>query len=190
MDNKLNIINHLGKNWGKKFTMNELSKLLKIPYASFYRTIQEMKDLIIMETVGKAKTIKINTENKVIKSYLSIASEEEKKEYLKKQPIIKKITDDTETEDIILLFGSYAKKEHTEKSDIDIMIINKDGKKSISFYKFELLFKKEINPLTVTKKEFQQMLKEKEENVGKQALKNHIILKNPEKFWENVLNAV
>ena len=28
------------------------------------------------------------------------------------------------------------------------------------------------------------------ENVGKQALKDHIILVNPEKFWELVLNAI
>ena len=34
------------------------------------------------------------------------------------------------------------------------------------------------------------MLKEKEENVGKQVLKNHIILNNPEHFWEMVLNGI
>ena len=190
MDNKLKIINYLGKNLHKNFTMHQLSKLLKIPYASFHRTIQDMKDLLLVEKTGKAKTLKLNTENKVIKSYLSITSEEEKKEYLKKQHIIRLIEKDIETNEIVILFGSYAKKEHTERSDIDIIVINKDGKKTVSFSKFELLYKKQINPLFFTKKEFQTMLKEKEENVGKQALKNHIILKNPEKFWEVVLNAI
>jgi hypothetical protein len=28
------------------------------------------------------------------------------------------------------------------------------------------------------------MIRDKEENVGKQVLKGHIILNNPEKFWE------
>jgi hypothetical protein len=31
------------------------------------------------------------------------------------------------------------------------------------------------------------MLEEKTENVGKQALNNHIILNNPKNFWECVL---
>ena len=44
MDNKYKIINQLGKNYKKKYTMHELSKELSIPYASFYRTIESMKD--------------------------------------------------------------------------------------------------------------------------------------------------
>jgi len=88
------------------------------------------------------------------------------------------------------LFGSYAKKKETEKSDIDIMIINKDGKKTISFSKYELLFKIQINPVFITKNEFRLMLREENENIAKQALHNHIVLNNPDKFWENVLNAI
>ena len=34
------------------------------------------------------------------------------------------------------------------------------------------------------------MLKDKEENVGKQALKNHLILNNPEEFWGCVFNSI
>jgi hypothetical protein len=34
------------------------------------------------------------------------------------------------------------------------------------------------------------MLKDKEENVGKQALYSHIILNNPEAFWECVFNGI
>lgn len=190
MDNTLKIINHLGKRIGESFSMHELSKALKIPYASFYRTIQTMPDLIIKDKKGRACFVEVKVGNPIIKSYLAISSEEEKKEFLKNQPIIKKIASELETEDAILLFGSYAKGEHTDRSDIDVMIINKDGRKNISFSKYEILFKKKINPLFITKKEFESMLGDKEENVGKQALKYHIILNNPEKFWGAVLNAV
>ena len=48
MNNEHKIINHLAKNRDKSYTMHELSKLLKIPYATFYRTIQKMSDLINM----------------------------------------------------------------------------------------------------------------------------------------------
>lgn len=190
MDNNLKIINYLGKHVRERFTMHKLSKLLQIPYASFYRTIQQMKDLLIIEDVGKSKTTSLNTDNPIIKAHLAISSDEEKKEFLAKQPVIKKIANELDTKDIVALFGSYAKGKETEKSDMDIMVINQDGKKSISFSKYELLFRKKINPIFVTRREFKKMLDEKEENVGKQALKDHVILNNPEDFWGCVLDAV
>lgn len=187
MDNNLKIIKYLGKNQEKRYTMHELSRLLAIPYASFYRTVQQMTDLLEVETVGKSKTLQIKKNNPVLKAYLTIAADEERKEFLKKQPILKKITTELNTNEVVLLFGSYAKGTETEKSDIDLLIINKQGKKMISFSKYELLFKKKINALVITPKEFKKMLHDTEENVGKQAVKNHIILNNPESFWELIL---
>jgi len=189
MDNKQKIINRLGKNPKKNYTMHELSIELKIPYASFYRTINSIMDLLVMEKIGNSKVITLNNQNKILKSHLAVSSDEERKDYLKKYPIIRKIYQELDTDNIVVLFGSYAKKTQTEKSDIDLLIINKDGKKSISFSKYELLFKLKINPIFITKKEFKLMLKDKEENVGKQALYDHIILNNPEEFWECVLNG-
>ncbi len=190
MNNNHKIINFLGKNLDNSYTMHELSQLLKIPYATFYRTVQEMSDLLVIKAVGKSKTLKLNSGNPVIKAHLIISSDEEKKEFLQNQPIIKKIESELNTKEIVVLFGSYAKKIQHENSDIDLMIINKEGNKSISFSKYELLFKKKINPIFVTKKEFGLMLKAEEENVGKQALKNHVVLNNPEEFWGCVLNAI
>ena len=187
MDNKLKIVNYLGKHIGAAFTMHELSKAIEVPYATFHRTIQEMKDLVKIQTVGKSKTLALNTDNAAIKSYLIISSEEEKKEFLKKQPIISKIASELNAKDAVVLFGSYAKGIERETSDIDLLIINKKGDKSLSFSKYELLFKKKISPVFVTKSEFAKMLKDKDENVGKQAMKNHIILNNPESFWEAAL---
>lgn len=189
MDNKQRIINHLGKHPNKKYTMRELSIELKIPYASFYRTVNSINDLLTIEKVGKSKVITINKQNRILKSHLAVSSDEERKEYLKKYPIIRKIYQELNTDSIVILFGSYAKKTQTEKSDIDLLIINKDGKKNISFSKYELLFKIKINPIFITKKEFKLMIKDKEENVGKQVLYDHIILNNPEGFWECVLNG-
>ena len=190
MDNKDKIINYLGKHHFNRFTMHELSIKLDIPYASFYRAIGSMKDLLKIEKIGKSKVIELNNQNPIVKSHLIISSDEERKDYLKKHPIIKKIYQELDTDDTVILFGSYAKREQTEKSDIDLLIINKDGKKHISFSKYEILFKIKINPIFITKKEFKLMLKDKEENVGKQALYSHIILNNPERFWGCVFNGI
>lgn len=184
MDNKLRIINFLGKNIGKSFTMHQLSKLSDIPYATFYRVVGKMQNLLIVNTVGKSKTVELNTQNLVTKNYLIISSQEERDEFLKKQPILKKINDELpEGNYSVLLFGSYAKGKQTTKSDIDLVVINKTGEKSLSFSRYETLFKVTINPLYFTPKEVITMFKDKEENVMKQALKNHVILYNPEIFW-------
>ncbi|MBS3118120.1 nucleotidyltransferase domain-containing protein [Candidatus Woesearchaeota archaeon] len=190
MDNKQKLIVFLGKNLTGSYTMHQLSLLLKIPYATFYRMLKEMHSLLIIQQVGKAKTIQLNYAHPLIKSYLAISSDEEKKEFTQINPLIKKIAAEINTKEVVVLFGSYARRKETEQSDIDLMIINKKGEKSLSFSKYELLFKKKINPLFITEKEFKLMLKEKEENVGKQVLKNHIILNNPEHFWEMVLNGI
>ena len=55
------------------------------------------------------------------------------------------------------------------------MVINSNGKKTISFSQTELLLKKEINPMFFTFKELNLMLNEPTENVGKQALNKHLI---------------
>lgn len=190
MDNNLKIVNFLGKNIGKSFTMHKLSNLINLPYASLYRALQQMKDILEIEVIGNAKTVRLRTNNRIVKAHLTVSSDEERKEFLEKHPILRKIANELDTNDVVVLFGSYAKGKETEKSDIDLLIVNKKGNKSLSFYKYELLFKKKINPIFVTRKEFKDMLKDKEENVGKQALKTHIVLNNPENFWECVLDAI
>ena len=187
MDNKLKIINHLGKNPKKSFTMHGLSQVTKIPYATLHRTIKEIEDLVIIEQIGKAKTIALDTSNPLVKPYLAISSDMERKRLRK--PIIKKIESELDTKDIVVLFGSYATDQEKATSDIDILVINRKGEKSISFSKYETLFNKKVNPIFICDSEFKKMLKEKQENLGKQVLKKHVILNNPAKFWELVIDA-
>lgn len=190
MDNKHKILLYLGKNPFGNPTMHSLSEKLSIPYASFYRTLKSMKDLLVIQEVGKAKVVGIDWSKEIVAAYLATASYEEKKDFLRQSPLIKMISQDLTTKDIVLLFGSYAKKAETERSDIDLLIINRKGNRSVSFSKFELLFRKEINPIFVTFKEFKLMLLDEEENVGKQALYHHILLNNPIDFWKSVSHAI
>ena len=184
MDNRLKIINYLGKNAGQAFTMHELSKLTTIPYATFYRTMKILTDLITQTKAGKATMIQLNMQNPLTKHYLIISSKEEKDEYINKQPLLKKISKELPSGNYaLILFGSYAKSTQTTKSDIDLIVINKKGAREPDFSRYETLFNIRINPIYVTREEFIAMIKDTEENVGKQALKNHIVLYNPELFW-------
>ena len=183
MDNIHKIINYLGKHPGESFTMHGLSKRLNIPYATLYRVLQAIPELITKQVVGKAILVGLKKSNTL--SYLIVSSIEETKEYLHKQPIIKKIADELPQGDYcVILFGSYAKGQQTRKSDIDIMVISRTGKKEPDFSRYEVLFGIDVNPLFFSKKEFVHMLRDTEENVGTQALKNQVILYNPEYFWK------
>lgn len=192
MISNLKIINFLGKHYSEEFTMHGLSEILNIPYASFYRCLKRMEKqkLLSFKEIGRSKVIILNLEHPVLKSHLTASSFEEMQEFLEKHPMLKQLAKELKTGESVLLFGSYAKGKETKKSDIDILIINKGGGRTISFSSFELLYKKKINPIFITRKEFKDMLKDKDENIGKQALKNHIILSNPEGFWECVLDAI
>lgn len=184
MDNKLSLINFLGRHPGKSFTIRELSLQSRIPYATLHRTVVSIPELLTKNTIGKAIVVALNPHKEILKHYLIISSEEEKQEYLQTQPLIRKITLELPSADYTaLLFGSYAKRTQTAKSDIDLLIINRTGQKNPAFSRYETLFKVSINPIYFTIKEFREMLKSPEENVAKQALNDHIILYNPPLFW-------
>ncbi len=173
------------------YTMHELSKTLHIPYASFHRTVQDMKDLLTVKAVGRAKTLQLRKDNAVLASHLAVASDEARKAFLKKHKLMRWLVHDMKaTNEIVLLFGSYASGRAHGKSDVDILVINQKGNKTVHFGMFERLYKKTVNPMFFTRAEFKGMLRDEEENVGKQALKNHIVLNNPEAFWRLVLDAV
>ena len=146
-----------------------------------------MNDLVTLTKAGKATLVQLNKQNPLTKHYLIISSKEERDDYVKKQPIVKKISDELPSGKYsVILFGSYAKGTQTAKSDVDILIINEKGERTPDFSRYETIFKVRINPIYVTPDEFTAMLKEAEENVGKQALKTHIVLYNPELFWNLV----
>jgi predicted nucleotidyltransferase len=188
MDNKQKILLFLAKNYNKKYSILDVSKTLQIPYTTTLRSIKNMKNSLNTEIIGQTTAVSLNKENELNIAHLAIASVEEKKEYLKINNIIKLLTKEIRVKDIVLLFGSYAKNTQIEKSDIDLIIINEKGEKTINFHNQELIFNKKINPMYFTKEEFSEMLNDEEENVAKQALKNNIILNNPLKFWELVIN--
>jgi len=186
MDNKQKIILYLAKK-GETFTLLDLSKSTNIPYASLHRTVAKMQDTTEIETKGKSKLIKIKW-NEITKAYLTIASYEEKQEFIKKYHIIKRIEE--KSKNITLIFGSYAKETQDKTSDVDVMIINKTGEKTVSFSDLVMLYDIKINPMFFTEKEFIDVLKDKEENVGKQAVKNHVLLSGYSDFWRLVENGI
>lgn len=90
---------------------------------------------------------------------------------------------------IMIVFGSYAKNAQTKHSDIDICIIADHGeamKKALQIIRTTAL---PIHVLEFSPEEFLSMLKTTDNNVGKEILKNNIILKGIEAFYVLVNHA-
>ncbi|MBD3318505.1 hypothetical protein GF342_01200 [Candidatus Woesearchaeota archaeon] len=192
MINILKICLFLAKNHDNDYTMHQLSDILGVPYASFYRYVQQLhkQKILNLTKIGQSKIVKLNFSYPVVKAHLVHAAFDEMREFNNQNIQIKKITEELNTKDSVILFGSYAKGTATKRSDIDLLILNNTGKRTVSFSKYETLFKCKINPIFMTYKEFRLMLKAADENLGKQVVKHHIVLNNHDAFWECVLNGI
>ena len=189
MDNLLKLIQTLGKNLNNQITIRQLSKESKVPYTTAHRLIKNNKEIFIIDQKGNIKLISLNLKDNITKTYLILAERKEAESFFNKNPEFKVLKKELPQEDyLLILFGSRAEGKQREKSDIDLCVVNKDGKKNIKFSKFELLFKLEINPIYFKDKEFTQMLKEEEQNLAKEIIKKHVILYGEEYFWDLIWN--
>ncbi|NQV09252.1 nucleotidyltransferase domain-containing protein [Candidatus Woesearchaeota archaeon] len=190
MDNLLKLIQTLGKNLNNEIPLRQLSKESKTPYTTTYRLIKNNKDIFIVNKKGNIKLCSLNLKDNITKNYLILAERKEAESFIKKQPQFKVLKEELpEGAYSLILFGSRAEEKNREKSDIDLCVINKDGKKNINFSKFELLFKVEINSIYLSRKEFKSMLTEKEQNLAKEIIKKHIIFYGEEYFWNLIWNT-
>jgi len=184
MDNLLKLVWALGKNINNEIPIRQLSKESKIPYTTTHRLVKNNKNLFNIAQKGNIKLVSLNLKDSITKNYLILSERNESDSFLKKEPQFRVLKEEVPKGGYsLILFGSRAEGKGREKSDIDLCIINKDGKKNINFSKFELLFKVEINPIYLSNKEFRYMLKEQEQNLAKEIIKKHIILYGEEYFW-------
>ena len=171
---KIKILRLLVRYENKEFTSRELAKLANTSHTSVLRIINDLEanNIIKKEFYSRAHKIKINKS-----SYLyNLIKEIFNKEVNVKNELIKDIKT-LIPENIIstVLYGSIAKEEENEKSDIDILIItNKKLKEQDNN-----IINKYGNNLHIIQLTLNQFRKEARRNVGyiKDLLKNYILIK-------------
>jgi predicted nucleotidyltransferase len=178
-------------NNGESFTINSLSRKLKINYRIAYEDIKELEKekLIMVKKAGNSSlcNFSFNFNEKV---YLI---ESQKKQQLLADSNIQILSNKIERLKlnfyICLVFGSYAGGENKKGSDIDICVItdNEETRKQIS--QTIQLTSFNIHYLDFISKDFISMLKTTEINVGKEILKRNVILKGIEEFYGLISNA-
>ncbi len=184
MNNLLKLVWILGRNIDTSLPIRQLASDAKVPYATAYRTIEKYKNTFIIVKKGNIRLCSLNLDDPITKNYLILAERQQADFFLGKHPELNILRKELPAGDYAcILFGSRAEENERSKSDIDICIINKEGSKNVSFSKYELLFKTDINPIYLAKTEFKLMLREKEQNLAKEIIKKHIILYGEEYFW-------
>ena len=184
MDNLLKLIQTLGKNMGNQIPIRQLSKESQVPYTTTYRSVKNNSNIFNIEKKGNIKLVSLNFEDSITKNYLILAERNSFENFVKKNPQFRVMKKDFSTGNYaVVLFGSRAERKERNKSDVDLCIINKEGTKTLSFSKFEMLYKIEINPIFLKDKEFKQMLKDKEHNLAHEVVKKHVVLYGEEYFW-------
>ena len=188
------------------FTINELAKRVGISYSYVYSQIEDLQNrgIIIVDKQSKRKYCKPNYSNPEVKTAFINISNEILKDFLKKRDkvffIIEKLLSELPKKTdfnllSVVLFGSLAKGTDFKKSDMDLFILVPSKEQYDEPIEMECValskgFGIEINPIVSEPASLLSMLKDKEHNVGKEVLKNKIVLFGAEKFWELIFEVI
>ncbi len=156
-----------------------IEKAIKMPHATILRKLAklEKENIVDFKIVGKNKQYFIKRNLKARKM-LEIMENYKLLRLFQKHPNLEPLFEDiiTKCSSLIIVFGSYAKGIPKSESDIDIYVETEDSavKKRIE----------EINSkLSVKIGKFN-----KDSLLIKEIVKNHVILKGAERFYEQIFN--
>lgn len=191
-DRNADVIKYLIENTGKEISILGMAKALKMDYKNMFSIVKrlEKEKLISLKKFGVSNRIELS---RTVHPLIFEAEYMRRKEALRNKNIfvmldnIKK--DIGSTLYILLLFGSYAKKTQKEKSDIDIMFIVLGGaedKIERRIHQIVKLMPLPIHSMVFSESQFLEMITAKEFNVGKEALKNNVILHGIENYYEMI----
>lgn len=188
------------------FTINELAKKVDISYSYVYRQIEDLQNrgIIVVDKQSNRKYCKPNYNSPEVKTAFINISNEILKDFLKKRDkvffVVEKLLSELPRKTdfnllTVVLFGSLAKGTNFKKSDMDLFILVPSKGKYDEPIEMECValskgFGIEINPLISEPASLLAMLKDREHNVGKDILKNKIVLFGAEKFWELIFEVI
>lgn len=189
-DRNADIIRFLLENDDKELNILMIAKSVRMNYKNVFDIVKrlEREKLVTLKKFGSSNKV---TVNKIIHPLVFEAEYARRKDILRNKNILvmlNQIKKDMKSAlFVLLLFGSYAKRTQTKSSDIDIMFIVPDGveeKFEKRVYQTAKLIPLPIHHMTFSESQFLDMMNSKEFNVGKEAVKNNVILYGIENYYE------
>ncbi|MFT4308905.1 MAG: nucleotidyltransferase domain-containing protein [Candidatus Woesearchaeota archaeon] len=174
-----------------RLSIRGLAKILKKDYKNMHNIIMRLanNNIVVLEPFGNAHKV---TLVKKPHPYIFEAEHNRREDILRNKTIravLSYYNNMSTVFFVLLLFGSYAKRNPTRHSDIDLLFIIPDG--------LEEIMNKEIMSISSTiplplhinvfnETEFKSMSMSKEFTVGSEAINNNIILHGTEYFYEMI----
>src|SRR3989344_6319599 len=183
------------RNTDLKISILQIAKQIKKHYPNIYNTVKNLqkKDLLKIETIGKASICSINFNSLELPIYLAFAEELNSFQIFKKMPFLKNVINEAKKINpavSIGIFGSYASGTEIKKSDIDIFILTDKIKEFKNFIpKYFPEFENKIDLNVISFEEFIISLKSKQFTVSKEIVKNKIILTGAEIFYQIIMEV-
>lgn len=185
---KQKILGFLIENKERKFSINEISKALKIDYKLVYMNTKKLQEekTIKVEDLGNIKRCSFAN---AFNDDVFIVETERRKELLKNKDflVVYNRLSWINKQFILILFGSHAKGRVTKYSDIDLLLISNKEEAKIIENELDLIPLK-IHLTTITYEDFSGMLKSREQTVVTEALKKNIILFGLESYYKILKN--
>lgn len=184
------IIKVMLENKEREYNISQLAKELKKDYKNVHTIVKrlEKKGIITIQLFGNTSKISLKPQ---IHPLIYEAEYCRRKEILKNKNI-KSIVDLYQRNMksklyVLLLFGSYAKKNQGRNSDIDLLFIVPDFGEEEAEKNIQSIASLIPLPLHVNifkEKDFIAMKNSKEQTVGSEAIKNNVILYGIETYYE------
>ncbi len=191
--NDCRIAEFLLQHMQEKFSIREIARQVKIDYKLVHTSVQRLisKKIIAKKKYGKTELCEINLTEAIID--LILVEQQRTRHFLEKNIGIKLLVHEM-MEKIenpyytLIIFGSYAKGAQHPRSDVDLLAIalTKEQLSEIERTIHSITFIKpiKIHLITATAADFKEMVEAKEPlNVGKEAVKNHIIIYGAEAYY-------
>jgi predicted nucleotidyltransferase len=155
--------------------LRELSKELQIPHSTISRRLIALRQQSIIDYKQEGKNNVYFLKNNIITRNAILMSENYKfiktlEKYPLLSPIFQDVLDKSKSR-IIILFGSYAKENATENSDIDIYIETNNTNEKENIQKIN-------DSLSVKIGKF-----DRENLLIKEIIKNHVIIRGAEEYY-------
>ncbi len=171
--------------YSRSLHVREIARLLIGSHVTLIPYLKRLEEgrILVSAMVGRNKEYRLNPDNLIVLHQMAISERLVAVDYLGKHFLIKKVAElllGLDLTGTLVLFGSFAKGNASDTSDLDLFYLGALSEKQKSrIREIGRTYGREINVKTATVESFRSGLRTGD-NLVKEIVRNHIILQNPD----------
>ena len=185
----LRILGLYASDYKKSLHLREIARETKVDVKAVQLQLKRLEKRNILSSImnGRNKEYYLNLSNSISKYYMILAETFASLSYLGKNFLIKKVIDEigNHIEGTIILFGSFAKGQISETSDIDLFVVTEKKLDRSIFMKAGNLIGRETSVKSSTRRQFLKGL-ENGDPLVREVVSNHVVLKGIDEFCDTM----